>query len=222
MKLNRIITLCAMAVTLAIGTTSLFAQPGGGGGGTGGGGFGGGGGGFGGGGGGFGGGGGGGGRRGGGGGGGFGGGQGGGNFDPAAMQQQMQQRQLDNVRQALDYTNDTEWDAILPLVQKVLDAQTALRAGQNRGMMGGGGRNGGGRNGGGGRGGNAAQTGSPEQVALQNALDQGAPAAQVKDLLAKYKASQKDKQAKLDAAQTDLRAVLTTRQEAAAVLMGLL
>ena len=205
MKLNRIITLCAMAATLAIGTTSLLAQNGGGGGGFGGGGFGGGGGG------------GGGGRRGGGG-GGFGGGQGGGNFDPAAMQQQMQQRQLDNIRQTLDYTNDTEWDAIRPLVQKVLDAQTALRVGQNRGMFGGGGRN----RGGGGRGGNAAQTGSPEQVALQNALDQGAPAAQVKDLLAKYKASQKDKQAKLDAAQTDLRAVLTTRQEAAAVLMGLL
>jgi hypothetical protein len=209
MKLNRIITLCAMAATLAIGTTSLLAQNGGGGG------FGGGNGGGQGGGGGFGGGGG---RRnGGGGGGGFGGGNGG-NFDPAAMQQQMMQRQLDNVRQTLDYTNDTDWDAVLPLVQKVLDAQTAVRAGQ-RGMFGGGRNRGGG--GGGGRGGNAVQTPNPEQEALQNALDQGAPAAQIKDLLARYKAAQKAKQAKLDAAQADLKAVLTTRQEAAAVLMGL-
>ena len=38
---------------------------------------------------------------------------------------------------------------------------------------------------------------SPEQEALQKALDDNAPAAQIKDLLAKYKASQKAKQAKL-------------------------
>jgi hypothetical protein len=43
----------------------------------------------------------------------------------------------------------------------------------------------------------------------------------VKDLYAKYKASQEKKQAALKAAQENLRAVLTPRQEAEAGLMGL-
>ncbi len=65
-------------------------------------------------------------------------------------------------------------------------------------------------------------TPSPEAEALQKAIDDNAPAAQIKDLLAKYQASQKDKQAKLATAQDDLRAVLTTKQEAQATLLGLL
>src|SRR5271168_974954 len=88
MKLNRIITLCAMAAALALGTGSLLAQDNGGGGQGGGGGDQGGG---------F--------RR--------------GNFDPA----QMQQRIMDNVRDQLNFTNDTDWSAVQPLVQKVLDAR---------------------------------------------------------------------------------------------------
>jgi len=63
---------------------------------------------------------------------------------------------------------------------------------------------------------------SPEADALQKAIDDNAPAGQVKDLLAKYQASQKAKQAKLEAAQADLRAVLTVKQEATATLLGLL
>ena len=88
MKLNRIITLGAMAATLALGATSLLAQdngnaaPGGDQAGQ---------------------------RR---------NRQGGGNFDPAAMQQRM----LDRVQEELGFTNDTEWDAVKPLVQKVMDA----------------------------------------------------------------------------------------------------
>ena len=58
--------------------------------------------------------------------------------------------------------------------------------------------------------------------ALQNAIDANAPAAQIKDLLAKYKASQKAKQAKLAAAHADLRKVLTVKQEAAGDVVGLL
>ena len=129
---------------------------------------------------------------------------------------------MDNVRQQLDFTNDTDWDAVSPLVQKVLDARTAVGNTAMRGMFGG--RNRGGQGGqagqGGQRGGMFGQT-SPELEALQNALDQNAPASQIKDLLAKYKASQKAKQAKLEAAQADLKAVLSTKQEAQAYLLGL-
>jgi hypothetical protein len=182
MKLNRIITLCAMAATLAIGVTGLLAQDNGGGPGGG--------------------------RR--------------GNFDPA----QMQQRMLDRVQDELGFTNDTDWNAVKPLVQKVMDARMAVGNG-GMGRMFGGGRNRGGANGAAGdqannrpRGGMFGQT-SPEQDALQKAVDDNAPSAQIKDLLAKYKDSQKAKQARLDAAQADLKAVLTTKQEAQACLLGL-
>ena len=188
MKLNRIITLCAIAATLAMSAGTLFAQDNGNDNGGGqrrnrpGGGF------------------------------------GGGNFDPA----QMQQRMMDNIRDDLNFTNDTDWSAVQPLVQKVMDARRDVGGGGMGRMFG---RNRGGQNGGpggpgGGRGGMFGQP-SPEQEALQSALDANAPAAQVKDLLAKYKASQKVKQAKLEAAQADLKAVLTAKQEAQAYLLGL-
>jgi hypothetical protein len=57
---------------------------------------------------------------------------------------------------------------------------------------------------------------------LQKVIDNKAPASQVKDALAKYRASRSEKQARLIAAQADLKGVLTVKQEAEAVLMGLL
>ena len=141
------------------------------------------------------------------------GGQGGGNFDPAAMQQRM----LDRVQEQLGFTNDTEWDAVKPLVQKVMTARQEVGMG-GMGRMFGGGRGG---QGGGNRGGGMFGQPSAEQEALQKALEDNAPSAQIKDLLAKYKASQKVKQAKLEAAQAELKAVLNTKQEAEAVLLSL-
>jgi hypothetical protein len=150
---------------------------------------------------------------GGGGGGGFGGGGGRGNFDPA----QMQQRIMDGIRQQLNFTNDTDWSAVQPLVQKVVDTRTAVGFGGGmRGMFGG--RN----RGGGGGGNNPFNQPNPDRDSLQQALDDNAPAGQVKALLAKYEASQKAKQAALAAAQANLRTVLTVPQEAQATLMGLL
>jgi hypothetical protein len=147
-------------------------------------------------------------------GGGFGGGPGGrGNFDPAQMQQRMMQR----YQEQLGITNDTDWSAIQPLVQKVMDARRASMGNMGR-MFGGRG----GRGGNGGPGGFGQQQADPAADALQQAVDDNAPAAQIKDLLEKYQASQKAKQAALIAAQDDLRKVLTVRQEAAATLSGLL
>jgi len=216
MKVKNLLTICGVATALMLSVGSTFAQgggggfggggPGGGGGGFGGGGPGGGGGGFGGGGGG---------RGGGRGGGGFGN-NGGAQMTPQQMQQQMTQRMLDQDRYDLNITNDVEWSALMPLIQKVIDARNAL--GDNNGF---GGRGGGGRGGRGGRGGMTTQA-DPLRDALQNAMDSGAPTAQIKDLLAKFQSSQKTKRAKLVAAETDLRAVLTIEQEAAATLNGLL
>jgi hypothetical protein len=130
---------------------------------------------------------------------------------------------MDNIRDTLEFTNDTDWNAVQPLVQKVLDARRDVGFGGMRAMFGNRNRGGQGGNNQGGRGGGGPFGGqpSPEQEALQNALDQNAPAGQVKDLLAKYKASQQAKQAKLEAAQDALKAVLSSRQEAQAFLMGL-
>ena len=140
----------------------------------------------------------------------------------------MQQRMMDRYQEQLGFTNDTEWDAVKPLVQKVMDARRDVGFGGMGRMFGGGRNRGGGGNNGdqannrprGGPGGMFGQP-SPEQEALQKALDDNAPAAQIKDLLAKYKASQKAKEAKLEAAQAELKAVLTTKQEAQATLLGL-
>lgn len=134
---------------------------------------------------------------------------GGRNWDPA----QMEQRMLERTKETLGFTNDLEWSAVEPLVKKVMDARREVGFG---GM----GRMFGGNRGGGNRGGGWGQA-SAEQEALQKAIDDNAPAAQIKDLLAKYKASQKAKQAKLEAAQADLKKVLTTKQEAQAVLLQL-
>ncbi|HEV2691785.1 MAG TPA: hypothetical protein VG347_02705 [Verrucomicrobiae bacterium] len=193
MKLNRIITLCAMTAALALSVGSAFAQDNGGdnnaNGGQNGGGQ----------------------RR------NRQGGGGGGGFDPA----QMQERRMARYQEQLGLTNDVDWDAVKPLVQKVMDAQRDVFSGQMRGMFGGGRR--GGQGGGGGQGGPGGGMfpADPARDALQQAIDDNVPTAQIKDLLAKYKAAQKAKQAKLDAAQSDLKKVLTTKQEAEAVLLGL-
>ena len=63
---------------------------------------------------------------------------------------------------------------------------------------------------------------SPEAEALQKAIDDNAPTAQVKAMLEKYRAARKEKEGKLAQAQEDLRKILTSRQEAQAALMGLL
>jgi hypothetical protein len=140
---------------------------------------------------------------------------GGGNFDPA----QFQQRMMDRVREELNFTNDTDWNAVQPLVQKVMDARREVGFG-GRGF-GRGGQGGGPGGPGGGRGGFFG-TPSPEQEALQKAIDDNAPSAQIKAALAKYEASRKEKQAKLEAAQAELRKVLSVKQEAQATLAGLL
>ncbi len=156
--------------------------------------------------------------------GGFGGNFRGGNFDPAQFQQMM----LDQTRQSLNITNDEEWKAIQPLVQNVMDARREIGFGGGGMRMMFGGPGGPGGTQGGNQSGNAQRAmrfgpqASAEQQALQKALDDGAPAAQVKEAMAKLRAAKQEKQAKLEAAQEKLRSVLTTKQEAQALLQGLL
>jgi len=141
----------------------------------------------------------------------------GGNFDPA----QFQQRMMEQTKERLEITDDNEWKAIEPLVQKVMDARRETLGALGRGF-GRGGRGGGDNAGGGQRGGGFFGTPSPEAEALQKAIDAKASNSEVKAALAKYEASRKAKQAALEKAQADLRKVLTPRQEAIAAMNGLL
>jgi Spy/CpxP family protein refolding chaperone len=141
-----------------------------------------------------------------------------GNFDPA----QMQQRMMENIRGDLGFTNDTDWNAVQPLFQKVMDARRDVGFGSGMGRMF---RNRNRNNGDQAGGNNRPNFGpqpSPDAEALQKTIDDNAPTAQVKAALAKYQASQKAKQAKLVTAQENLRKVLTPKQEAQATLLGLL
>ncbi len=162
-----------------------------------------------------------------GGGGGFGGPGGRGNFDPA----QMQQRMMERYKETLEFTSDQEWNAVKPLVQKVMDARREVGfGGMGRGMFGMG--PGGGRRGGD----NAAQGDRPQgqrrggfgfepsaaMQELQKAVDAKAPADELKAKIAKVREERKEKEAALTKAQDDLRKVLTARREAQAVLAGLL
>jgi hypothetical protein len=152
--------------------------------------------------------------------------QGRGNFDPA----QFRERMMSDLRERMEVKDDTEWKALEPMIQKVMDARMAAFRGNGMGM--GRGRGGGGGGGGGGTGDNADrgnrrggffnQEPSPEAEALQKAIDAKASSSELKAALAKYTEARKAKQAELEKAQTDLRKVLSLRQEAVATMSGLL
>jgi hypothetical protein len=146
-----------------------------------------------------------------------GGGGGFGNMDPA----EMQQRIMDNIRDQMSITNDEEWSVIQARVQKVMDARRDV-GGPNFGRLFRRRNNDGGDNGGGGRRGGFFGQPSPELDSLQNAIDNNAPAEQVKAAMEKYRASHKAKEAALEKAQDDLKSVLTVKQEAVAVSLGLI
>jgi multidrug efflux pump subunit AcrA (membrane-fusion protein) len=142
---------------------------------------------------------------------------------PAFDSAQFQQRMMDQIRTSLNVTNADDWSAIQPLVQKVMDARREASSGMGFGMFGPGGP--------GGPGGDANRSAtqqrfgpklSAEAEALQNLVTQNASVAQLKDALAKCRAAHADKQAQLQAAQDNLQKVLTFKQEAEAMLLGLL
>jgi len=151
--------------------------------------------------------------------------QGRGNFDP----EQMRQRMMDRYREVLEIKGDDEWKLISERVKGVMDARTQIGFG---GMGFGGGRPPGGDRGGDRGGADANNSGgqsrrfgpepSAEEQDLQKAIEAKAPADEIKTKLAKVREVRKAKEVKLDQAQDELKKVLSVRQEAAAVMAGLL
>ena len=141
----------------------------------------------------------------------------GGNFDPAQMQQMF----MDRIHEDLEITDDAEWKAIEPLVQKVMDARRQVEGDRFRGMFG---RRRGGDQGGdqGQRRGGMFGQPSPEAESLSRAIESKASKAELKAAMAKFVEARKARQADLEKAQSDLRKVLSLRQEAIATSSGLL
>ena len=148
--------------------------------------------------------------------------QGRGNWDP----EQMRQRMMERIREQLAIKDDAEWGLIEARIKKINDS----RMGMGRGFGGFGGGSGGGPGGPGGPGGQGGgRQGrggfgqpNPDAEALQTALDSGASADDVKAKLSAYRAAAKQKEAQLEKAQDELRELLSVKQEARAVLLGLL
>lgn len=144
------------------------------------------------------------------------------NMAPQQIQQLIQQQMMDYVREQLVATNDDEWTVIQGRLSKVIQGkmESAMsNMGGMRGMMG---RNRANDNSGARRGFAGFGQPDPDAEALQKALDAKAPTDQIKAALAKLRESRKRKEAALAAAQDQLRQVLSFRQEATLVSLGML
>ena len=164
--------------------------------------------------------------------------------------EQFRQMMMDRFREMLEVKGDDDWKIIQERIQKVMDARMAAGGFGFPGMGPPGGRRGGGPGGpggpppdggpdggpggggpppggpppGGGFGGPGGPMGqrSAEAQALQQALEAKASPDEIKAKLEKFREARKANEAKLEAAQQELRMVLGVRQEAMAVLAGLL
>jgi hypothetical protein len=143
------------------------------------------------------------------------------------------QRMLDAIKTRMGATDD-EFAAIQPKLEKVMQLQRDANGGGGRGGFGGG-ANGGRRN----RGGaaadpNAAPAATPAAAVQQSAVQKAAAdlqavldnkdstPADIKTKLDAFRAAKTQAKTDLTAAQTDLQSLLTQRQEAILVEMGML
>ncbi|HEV7402453.1 MAG TPA: hypothetical protein VGO11_05985 [Chthoniobacteraceae bacterium] len=133
-----------------------------------------------------------------------------GNFNPEDFRKRMEE----GIKTALKAT-DEEWTVLKPLIENVTNKQRDARTGGGFGGRGGGTNPGASTE--------TPRPGQAESAALKDAL--ASDATSVEDIKAKLTAvrnSRKTAQAALAQAREELRKVLTVRQEAALVNMGLL
>lgn len=136
-----------------------------------------------------------------------------GNFNPEEFRQRMNER----MKAALKVT-DEEWAVLSPLIEKVQTAQRAAFSGRFGGF---GGR--GGPGGPGGPGGGSDRPGAAESQALRTALESDSTSPEeLKAKLAAVREVRKKGAAELAAARAELQKVVTVRQEAVLVSMGIL
>ena len=133
-------------------------------------------------------------------------------FDPA----QFRERMMNNIKERLGASDD-EWKVISPKVEKVMTAQRDARAGGGGfGGFGGGGRRGGGDQ-------QPTTEVGKASADLRTALEnKDTPADDIAKKLAAYREARDKGRAALTASQKELKEILTQRQEAVMVNMGML
>jgi hypothetical protein len=143
-----------------------------------------------------------------------------GNFDP----EQFRQRIAERMKEVLG-ANDEEWGVIQPKLEKVMTLQRQSAGGRGMGMLFGGR---GGRGPGGDRGSRGGPFGDDDSAVsqrsreLQQAVESNASSDELKAKLAALREARAKAREDLTKAQTELRELLTMKQEASLVMMGML
>ncbi|MFM8335472.1 MAG: hypothetical protein ACKODK_07900 [Opitutaceae bacterium] len=133
--------------------------------------------------------------------------------NPKARADEAAARNLERLRDQLGVEDDAEWAVVLERINRVNEARSGLWKGST-----------------GGKptpiatkkGDRSSRSANPEQDSLRYAVRDNLPDAEVKVRLSRARNVNEQAEARLQQAQSDLRAVLTIRQEAIAVLAGLL
>ncbi|MFM8619150.1 MAG: hypothetical protein ACKOE8_10550 [Opitutaceae bacterium] len=133
--------------------------------------------------------------------------------NPKARADEAAARNLERLRDQLGVEDDAEWAVVLERINRVNEARSSLWKGST-----------------GGKptpiatkkGDRSSRSANPEQDSLRYAVRDNLPDAEVKARLTRARNVHEQAEARLQQAQSDLRAVLTIRQEAIAVLAGLL
>jgi hypothetical protein len=162
--------------------------------------------------------------------------------DPEQMRARMQEMMDQRMKEQLGITGDDEWKVFQPRLQKVQDLSRQVNAGGPMAMFGGrGGRGGrGGFGGPGGRGpggeqpqdrGSGARPGATDRElsavekaaqVLQDLATESPKADDIKAKLTAYRTAKETAKKDLAKAQQDLKQIVTVKQEATLVLMGML
>jgi hypothetical protein len=162
--------------------------------------------------------------------------------NPEQMRARMQEMMDQRMKEQLGITGDDEWKVIQPRLQKVQDLSRQVSPGGRMGMFGGRGGFGGGMGGGPGgqgpgqgpgqdRGPDARGTAPARELSavekaaqdLQDLLAGESPKAEdIKAKLTAYRTAREKAKSDLAKAQDELKQIVTVRQEAALVLMGML
>jgi hypothetical protein len=134
----------------------------------------------------------------------------------ATAEAEGESRTLTRLREYLEVTDDAEWAVIAERIQAVVESRTALGVGvpgfkgpapiAEKGK----------------RSPRTSGPGRAEQEALRSAVRDRLPDAELKVRLARAHEVFEQNQARMNKAHAELRAVLSVRQEAVAVLAGLL
>ncbi len=131
---------------------------------------------------------------------------------PKGSPAEAQARTLDRLREKLVVPDDTEWALMVERITKIEEVRRTLWSSAANVRSSGPGTD------------KSKRTSSnnPERDALRTAVTDNLPDAEIKSRLARAHEIHRQNEARLARAQADLRAILSIRQEAVAVMAGLL